>query len=102
MILFLLIGAALAGGAIALVARAVTMSRMRAADTLERIGGYGFLGHAGDSSDSRQVGTAVGEVAALMGNMVGSWFGKGREAQTRAALMAAGLYNPPPRKFMGY
>jgi tight adherence protein C len=102
MIITLLIGALLAGGAIALVARVVTMSRMRTADTLERIGGYGFAGRSADGSGERPVGTAVGEIAALMGNIVGGWFGKGREAQTRAQLMAAGLYNIPPRKFMGY
>jgi tight adherence protein C len=99
MMLFLLIGAALIGTAVALVARALVMPRIRTSETLEQIPAYGFKGK-GDGEEPEGLRVAFDGLAGMLGGLVGGRFGS--EAELRNKLMSAGLYNVSPRKFIGY
>jgi tight adherence protein C len=101
-IVILLVGALFAGAAVALGARALAMSRVRAAETLGYIEGYGFTARQPDSAPPGVLGTALGELASLVGGAVGGRFGRMSDAALRRELMAAGLYTATPRKFNGY
>jgi tight adherence protein C len=92
---------ALVGGSIALLARAAALPRLRTSQTLGRIGSYGF-----SSSDSEDEGrgaarAALDGVAVSVGGIAGR-FGGLREASIRRSLVAAGIYDLAPRKFLGY
>jgi tight adherence protein C len=101
MILFL--GALfLAGLSVALVLRAVAMPRMRAAETVETIGAYGYSSRRSDDEAGAGVRGLMDDVANLVGGVVARRFGGIREAELRNELMAAGLHGMPPRKFLGY
>jgi tight adherence protein C len=101
-IVIVLIGALFAGAAVALVARALAMARVRAAETLGQIETYGFAARPVEAEGSGMLGSAIGEIATMLGGMVGGRFGRMPEATLRAELMAAGLYTTTPRKFNGY
>jgi tight adherence protein C len=101
MILFL--GALfLAGLSVALALRTLAMPRMRAAETVETIGAYGYSGHPADDEGGAGVRGLLDDVANLVGGLVARRFGGVREAGLRNELMAAGLYHMPPRRFLGY
>jgi tight adherence protein C len=100
MMFFLLIGAVLFGTAVALVARAWVMPRMRTNETLEQIPAYGFKGNRGDGEPAEGLRVALDGLAGMLGGLVGGRFGS--EANLRNKLMSAGLYKLSPRKFIGY
>jgi tight adherence protein C len=99
MTLFLLIALALFGTAVALVARAVVMPRIRTNETLEQIPSYGFKGK-GDGEATEGLRFALDGLAGVVGGLVAGRFGS--EAELRNRLMSAGIYNTSPRKFIGY
>jgi tight adherence protein C len=99
MTLFLLIALALFGTAVALVARAVVMPRIRTNETLERIPSYGFKSK-GDSEATGGLRFALDGLAGVVGGMVAGRLGS--EAELRNKLMSAGIYRTSPRKFIGY
>jgi tight adherence protein C len=102
MVLFLFFGVALAGTAAALMARAAVMPRLRASESLGRIGSYGFTsGQAPAKRAARPARSAVDGIAAILGAAAGR-FGGVREASLRRELVAAGIYGIAPRKFLGY
>jgi tight adherence protein C len=98
-----LIGIFLAGAAVYLVGRAVAMPRMRTAEVMGQIGGYGYsnVGQA-ESESSSAVRGLLDDVAGAVGGLVSKRFGSTREVDLRNRLMAAGLYTTAPRKFIGY
>jgi tight adherence protein C len=101
MILFL--GALfLAGVAVALVARAVAMPRMRTVEAIGRIDGYGYSGSSVEADPGGGLRGALDDLANLVGGFVARRFGGLREAELRNELMAAGLYSTAPRMFFGY
>jgi tight adherence protein C len=101
MILFL--GALfLAGLSATLVLRAVVMPRMRAAETVETIGAYGYASRQVDVEGGVGVRGFMDDVANLVGGVVARRLGGIRETELRNELMAAGLYRMPSRKFLGY
>jgi tight adherence protein C len=100
-LLFLLMGLALSGASVVLVARAMVMPRLRASETLGRIGSYGFTSKQTDESRPSAARTALDGVAAGVGGFAGRFTGF-REASLRRALVAAGMYSLAPRKFLGY
>lgn len=101
MLLMLVMGLALSGAAVVLVARAAILPRLRASETLERIDSYGFTSKQDDDSGPSAARTALDGVASSVGGLAGR-FGGVREASLRRSLVAAGIYGLSPRKFLGY
>ena len=102
MLLLVLMGLALAGASAVLMARAAIMPRLRASETLGRIGSYGFSStRPAEDGRSSAARTALDGLAASVGGFVGR-IGGLREASIRRSLVAAGIYNLAPRKFLGY
>jgi tight adherence protein C len=100
-VLMLVMGLALSGASVVLVARAAILPRLRASETLERIDSYGFTSKQDDDSRPSAARTALDGVASSVGGLAGR-FGGFREASLRRALVAAGIYRLTPRKFLGY
>ena len=100
MTLFLVLGVVLAGTAVALLARAVVMPRIRTNETLAQIPAYGFKGTKPEAEKTGGIRLALDGVAGTIGGLVGGRFGS--EADLRNKLMSAGLYRTSPRKFIGY
>ena len=101
MLLLLLMVFVLAGASAALVARAAVMPRLRASETLGRIGSYGFASRPGENGGASAARTALDRLATSVGGVAGR-FGGFREASLRRSLVAAGIYGLAPRKFLGY
>jgi tight adherence protein C len=87
--------------AVALVARAIAMPRVRAAETVAQIGAYGFGGRLVEAKEGAVRGI-LDDLASALGAMVANRLSGLREDELRLQLMAAGLYRTPPRKFLGY
>jgi tight adherence protein C len=102
--LLLLIGSfVLLGTAVALIARAFGMSRMRTTETIAQIDTYGFTGTGPvASSPGASARGLLDGLASLIGNAVGARVGGLREAEIRRSLMAAGLYSLAPKRYVGY
>src|SRR5512134_2052047 len=94
-------GLVLCGVSVVLVARAAVMPRLRASETLGRIGSYGFTSRQIEEAGPGPARTALDGVAASVGGLAGRLAGF-REASVRRSLVAAGIYGLAPRKFVGY
>lgn len=101
MLLLFVMGLALCGVSVVLVARAAVMPRLRASETLDRIGSYGFTSRQIEEAGPGAARTALDGVAASVGGLAGRLAGF-REASVRRSLVAAGIYGLAPRKFVGY
>jgi tight adherence protein C len=103
MIIMLLIGLALFGYAISLVARTLGMRRLRVTDTLDGMRLYGFQQPApAGGKETRGLTGAVNVLATTVGDLVASRTGLMREDDLRKELRSAGIYSVTPRRFMGY
>jgi tight adherence protein C len=100
-LIVLLFGLALTGASAVLMARAAVMQRLRATESVGRIGSYGFASKQADDGRPGPARSAVDGVATLVGGAAGR-FGGFREASLRRELVAAGIYGLAPRKFLGY
>jgi tight adherence protein C len=100
-LIVLLFGLALTGASAVLMARAAVMQRLRATESVGRIGSYGFTSKQADDGRLGPARSAVDGVATLVGGAAGR-FGGFREASLRRELVAAGIYGLAPRKFLGY
>lgn len=100
--LIFLVGLLLLGTTTALVARAFAMPRLRAQETVAKIGDYGFTAGAAEPA---QEGSLVGSFDGLA-SVVGTAFslrrGENGAQNARKLLMAAGMYNVDPRRLVGY
>jgi tight adherence protein C len=101
-VLFFLIGLALAGASVYLVAKAVSMPRVRAAETIAKIDLYGYSRAADDVEESSAMRGALDDIAGAVGSVVAGRFGGKHEQDVRSHLMAAGLYGMTSRRFIGY
>ena len=99
MVLLLIIGLALTGGAVALVARAVTLPRIRSAERLEQIGAYGAPLRDEGPHDRVSV---LDRLATSLGAKLGPALRGGEEQELRRLLMSAGMYSTGPGLFLGY
>src|ERR671936_309669 len=99
MVLLLIIGLALTGGAVALVARAVTLPRIRSAERLEQIGAYGAPLRDEGPHDRVSV---LDRLATSLGAKLGRALRGGEERELRRLLMSAGMYSTGPGLFLGY
>lgn len=94
-------GLFLAGLALALLFRAALLPRLRTADTIETIDGYGYAVQRAEAP-RRGMRAGLDEVAGLVGSLLGSRLGGIRADALRRELMAAGLYSMPAGRFLGY
>jgi tight adherence protein C len=102
-VILVLIGAlVLMGAAVALIGRAVGMSRARTSMAIAQIDAYGFSAPAAAGPGRRAGRTLVDGLAGVLGQAVAARLGGMREAKIRQELMAAGLYTMTPKRFIGY
>src|SRR5206468_1261782 len=101
MILALLTGLVLTATAVALIARAFIVSRLRATETMGTIGRYGFAG-AIELEPPVGFKSFLDELAGSIGGLLLSLLQFGNEDQLRKQLVWAGLYRVTPRMLRGY
>jgi tight adherence protein C len=99
MTVMLVAGLVLMGVSAALLGRAFTLSRARTAQTIEKIGVYGFSVPAADAPAEESYSERL---ARRLGDSAARYVGEIREGEMRAELLAAGIYGLTPRKFLGY
>jgi tight adherence protein C len=103
MIILLILGLLLTGFAVALVATAIgSQAPARAHELGGRIGKYGFTGTEEDDEAGAGVRQRFDSAASRLGAVFEKRSGSRGTEQTRAMLIAAGLYNITPGRFMGY
>jgi tight adherence protein C len=100
-IVFLLIGLLLLGTAVVLVSRALTISRLRTAETLGQIGHYGFAGTV-DPTPTVGVRGFFDSAADSLGLLLTDRLHLMNEERLRKQLVAAGMYRTSPRTIIGY
>ena len=100
MVLLLIIGLALTGSAVALVARAITLPRIRTAERLEQIGVYG--GPPPVDEARRRPSAVLDDLAMRLGTRLSPTLGGGEERELHALLMSAGMYGTGPGLLLGY
>jgi tight adherence protein C len=101
--LLLLTGLALFALAVALLARAAALSRVRVTEALGGIDAYGFEARARTpESAAGPVREAVDGVASALGAYITSRLGAGDERELRRELRSAGFYRLTIRTFVGY
>ena len=100
MVVLLIIGLALTGSAVALVARAVTLPRIRTAERLGRIGAYGAPLRVKEPREGML--DVLDRLATRLGAKLGPTLGGGEEQEMRGLLMSAGMYSTSPGLLLGY
>ena len=101
MVLTLILGLVLTAAAVALVARAFILSRLRATDMLSSIGHYGFAGGV-ELEPSPGVKGFIDDIAGAIGTLLLSRLQFGSEEELRKQLIAAGMYRVTARMLRGY
>ena len=100
MVILLLIGIALAGIAVAFLARAVANPELRGAGPVTQIARYGFSRRRRAERSKAALGGIVERAADNVGErFVGRW---GKADEVRRQLVAAGMYRVTANKFLGY
>jgi tight adherence protein C len=92
----------LAGAAVALVARAVVMPRIRAAEHLGDIEAYGFPGDGDQAAGGQAWRPPLAGIAEKIGAALSRRLGNARTAESERLLVRAGLYDTSPEAFLGY
>lgn len=101
MLLFLT-GLFLLGATTVLVARAFAMPRLRAQETVAKIGGYGFGSTVDETAPEGSILGAFDGLASVIGTAFTLRRGTQRADHARKLLVAAGMYNVDPRRLVGY
>jgi tight adherence protein C len=99
--LLLLIGLALTGMSVVMLARLLVVERTPHARLKEQIEAYGFEAAPVEAS-RRPLSGRVDALAAALGTLFAGRLKNLREEALRKELQAAGLYTTSPRKFLGY
>jgi tight adherence protein C len=100
-ILVLVLGLLLLGGAVTLILQGWRFSQARTADTIEQIGAYGFSAEPTISEEATPQGSFLQRFADQIGSLAPDIV-RGGEAGIRKKLIAAGLYETSPRMVVGY
>jgi tight adherence protein C len=100
-ILILILGLLLVGGAVALILQGWRFSQTRTAASIEQIGAYGFSAERQVEAAPDQRTGAVAKIADRVGSLAPSVAAGGQRA-IRKELIAAGLYDTSPRMIVGY
>jgi tight adherence protein C len=102
-VILVLIGSlVLMGTSVALLARALGMSRARTSETLAQIDQYGFTTTRVTAVATGAARGLVDGIASFLGSAVASRLTGLKEAEIRRDLMAAGYYHLSPKRFLGY
>lgn len=101
MIVVFLIGLLLTAAAVALVAQGLRVSRLRASETLGRIGRYGFAGPV-ELSPVGGLRGVLEDTAAAVGSFLSGRLQLFDEQRLRKELVSAGMYRITPRMIVGY
>jgi tight adherence protein C len=99
--LLLLIGLALTGTSVVMLARLLVVERTPHARLKEQIEAYGFEAAPAEAS-RRPLSRRVDALAAAVGTLLAGRLKNLREEALRKELQAAGLYTTSTRKFLGY
>ena len=104
MIILPIVGIILAGLAVGIVATSILAPRFRERSSrlLGRVGNYGFNQRAETKSEGGGVRERVDDVATKLGSAVASRSSNASNDAIQADLMAAGMYNITPGRFLGY
>jgi tight adherence protein C len=104
MIILPIVGILLAGLAVGIVATSLLAPRFRERSSrlLGRMGNYGFNQRAETKSEGGGVRERVDDVATKLGSAVASRSSNASNDAIQADLMAAGLYDITPGRFLGY
>ena len=104
MIILPIVGILLAGLAVGIVATSLLAPRFRERSSrlLGRVGSYGFAQRPDTKSEGGSVRERVDDVATKLGSAVASRSSNASNDAIQADLMAAGLYNITPGRFLGY
>src|SRR5579859_1976279 len=104
MILFLILGVALLGAAVASLMRALTANRLKTTTRLAEIDEYGFSAESTAPEEllAPKRKSSTGEFVSAVGAAFAQRFGTVSEENLRAELMSAGIYGMSPRTLLGY
>jgi tight adherence protein C len=103
MVGFLLLGLVFVAIAAILLLRVVATPRTRAADRLAQIEAYGFAGEPVEATVApADRPRGIAHLIARIGEFTAERFGRVREDDLRAELMAAGVYSMSPGTLLGY
>ncbi len=105
MYLYLVLGAALLGVSVAAMLNAAGLRRMRTAERLSTIHGYGFTAEPDPGSyrlSQQPTGSLISSGATWLGELLSRRFGSVGEDEARDELMSAGMYTLSPRTLLGY
>ena len=102
MILLLLLVLLLAGAALVLAVRAAVLPRIRASESVARIGAYGVVAGSEEAIAAAPSGPALGSLAQALGSALSRFGDAGRLEEVRRLLLGAGVYNVGPVAFLGY
>jgi tight adherence protein C len=100
MFLLSLVALLLLGGSVALVARAIALLRLRAADQIREIEQYGF--HAPEPVTAGPAAPALGDLAGHLGGAAAGVLRWVHPERTRRDILAAALYRLTPNALLGY
>jgi tight adherence protein C len=102
MVIFLLLGLALTGMAVALFARSLAYSHVRRREMIAQIGAYGFSGVAVPVGERQGLRQLADRLARKLGAAAMPRFGANYERTLRDWLRQAGYYRSEPELFLGY
>jgi tight adherence protein C len=103
MVAFLILGLFFLGLCVAALLRAVTIRRLRTVERLSAIDDYGFAAEAAAPTIRTETpDTGITAFVTSLGEALMRRFGRIREDDLRAELMAAGIYTIAPRTLLGY
>lgn len=100
--LLLLIGLALTGTAVVMLARLLVVEREPPTRLKSQIEAYGFEAAPTGDAVGRPLSGRVDALAGALGTLFAGRLKNLREEALRKELQAAGLYTTSPRKFLGY
>jgi tight adherence protein C len=100
MVLIVLIGVALGGTAMALLARAAVLPRIRADENVGRIAAYGY--RAGGRDEPRKRTPVFPKLAGSLGRLLFRGAPAERQADLRRTILAAGAWNTSAAVVLGY
>jgi tight adherence protein C len=99
--LLCILALALIGAALALVARAVALPRIQAAERVQAIQAYGFSASEVVAGPEPKAPT-FSELAQRVGGVLSARFGSFQPERVRTELLAAGIYRMSPTTLLGY
>jgi tight adherence protein C len=100
-ILVLVLGLLLLGGAVTLILQGWRFSQGKTAETIDQIGAYGFSAQPTVEADTTPKGSVLQRLADRIGAVAPSVF-SGGQGGMREKLIAAGLYDTSARMVVGY